>query len=251
MNLIRDAEGEDPQKQPERSGIAGRVEAAAKMKAPAPRGKGIAMMVLGVLVMGGLVYDWTTRGGASKRVREITEQQGEPVTAKEGPPKAFKLQVDTGAPEPLAMSPSDALAYFGPLSAEDKVEVRPRLLGAIAAAEDLRGTRASEAFSLASSLVEGSGDEAQGALADLALRGLPLLADDDAAPAVAFFLGLVAERSGLMVTRALDRVILDAKRPVHVRAAAARARPKDGRPEAIDTLAADPATPPELRQALK
>ena len=252
MNLNRAGDEGDAATQPTtgRTGIAGRVESAAKMKAPPPQGKSIAMMILGVLVLAALIYDFTTRGGPSEKVRRITEQQGKPVTAKDKPGEALQITLEHEGQE-LTLSSAAAIAYYASAPAEDKATIRPRILKSVASAEDLAGARAQEAFELASRLLEGAGEDSQDAIADLALVGLPLLDDDVAAPAVAFYLGSMPEGVDRTTARALDKVILDANRPIHVRVAAAQARPKDGRPEKVEALAADPATHPQLRRALR
>ena len=255
MNLNRAGdEGNDgtPQ-QPERTGMAGRVEAAAKMKAPPPRGKSIAMMILGVLVLAALIYDFTTRGGPSKKVRRITEQQGKAVTAKSAPGEALQLEI-THEGQKMTLSTAAAKAYFTS-AANAPGEVRPtiqlRMLEALAGIEDLSGQRAQEAYELAAMLIEGADARARDPIADLSLGAIPLLADDLAAPAVAFFLGEAPEGIDRTTARALDKVILDKNRPIHVRIAAAQARPKDGRPDAVNALATDGTTHPQLRKALK
>lgn len=243
-------EGDDAKPRTERTGIAGRVESAAKMKAPPPQGKAIAMMVLGVLVLAALIYDVTTRGGPSQKVRDITEQQGKPVTAKAQPDEPLQITLAHEGQE-LTLSPAAAIAYFTSAPAEDRSTIRPRLLAALVDTKELQGARAQEAFELASRLLEGADARSRDAIADLALVGLPLLDDDVAAPAVAFYLGSMPEGVDRTTARALDRVILDGTRPIHVRVAAAQARPKDGRPEAVAALANDAGTHPQLRRALR
>lgn len=251
MKLNRMGDEADPTRKPltERSGIAGRVEAASKMAAPAPKGKGIAMMLIGVAVLAGLIYDFTGRSGASKKVRQITENQPKPVAAKAKPGEALEITIRDEGQE-LTMSSAAAIAYYTSAPAEKQAEIRPRLLKTLAAEEDLYGARAQEAFELASRLLEGADARSRDAIADLAIKGLTLLDDDDAAPAVAFFLGANPEGIDRTTARALDKVVLDTRRPIHVRVAAAEATTPEGRSEAVEALAADAKTHPQLRKAL-
>ena len=63
----------------ERGGIARRVEAAAKMSAPAPKGKGIVMLILAVVVMGALIWDFSGRSAASRAVERNSDDGKRPV----------------------------------------------------------------------------------------------------------------------------------------------------------------------------
>ncbi|MDF1700531.1 MAG: hypothetical protein P1V36_05170 [Planctomycetota bacterium] len=233
-----------------RPGIAGRVEAASKMAVPAPKGKGIAMMLIGVAVLGGLIYDFVGGSGASKKVRSISERQGKAVTAESAPGEALELVIEDEG-QTLTMSSSAAIAYYTSAPAAKQAEIRPRLLAILAATEGLAGARGQEAFELASRLLEGADARARDSIADLALKGIALLKDDTAAPAVAFFLGAMPEGIDRTTARALDNVIIDKARPIHVRVAAAQARPAEGRSEAVQALMRDGKTHPQLRAALK
>ncbi len=231
-------------------GIAGRVEAAAKAKVPPPKGKGLVMMLIMVAVLAGLIYDLSTRGGASGKVRDMTRAQGEPMSAKEKAGEALEVTVrDEG--QDLTLTASAAIAYYTAAPAEKKAKIRPKLLKAIAAEENLDGQRAQEAYELATRLLEGAGSASEDAITDLATGAIGLLGSDEAAPAAIFFLGAMPDGLEKSHVRALDKVVLDKRRPLHVRTAAASALPKDRRSDAVNALAADGNTHPALRKALE
>lgn len=76
------------------------------------------------------------------------------------------------------------------------------------------------------------------------------LASDAEAPAALAFLAVLPLGADLAALDAIDDVIADAARPLHVRIAAARVRPREGRGPRLWLLADDAATHPLLREAL-
>ncbi|MDA1194727.1 MAG: hypothetical protein O2894_06040 [Planctomycetota bacterium] len=264
LNLTGDAG--DPAKPTERrTGIAARVESASKMSAPAPKGKGIVLMLLGVVVLAALIHDFMGRGAASEKVREIDRQQGEAVAAPTNPDgdraaspepagvEAVYLTVRDGGQE-LRLTPSAAIVYFTTAPADKQSEIRPKLLAGLAAEAGKRGPQAREVYELASHLLEGVSEESDtlaGPLAELTLAAIGVLENDAAAPAALLFLRSVPGGVPALAVHALDKVILERGRPLHVRIAAAEARPEAGRPERLRALAEDPGTHPALRAALR
>jgi hypothetical protein len=250
---------------PERkaSGIAARVEAAAKHRAPAPKGKGIVMLLLGAAVIAALIWDFTGRGAAGRAIRESVDDGERPV-AKDAPtepdtPRAadpkdddlIDVEVKEGAS--LSMSPLDAAAFVGSAPAEERPVLRRRVLAALVDPAGGTGHRARHALEAAAWLAREADEESGGTLAQLTLKAYPALEDDRTAYAAILFLAALLERGGVVSPvggAALDGVILDAKRPLHLRIAAARIRPAAGRPQRVEALASDPATHPALREAL-
>ncbi len=252
---------EDADKQPStaRTGIAGRVEAASKAAIPPPKGKGLVMMLIGVAVLAAVIYDFTGRSAPAQSVEKIARESArrraeeDPPTAPDGPAGALELSLaaEAGGPSELTLPYAAAVVYYTTAPAETQRTLRPKFLKAVAAVEDLRGRRGREAFELATRLIEGAGPESDGPITDLSVKALKALEDNTAAPAAIAFIAALEDGVGKLTARALDNVILDPLRPIHIRAAAARARPTEGRPETVSRLATDAKTHPTLRAALR
>ncbi len=245
-----------------RGGIAGRVEAASKMHAPAPKGKGLVMMILGVAVLGALIWDFTGRGAASRAVgrsagnaeRPVAPSRpdGEPGRPAPGAPDAdgpLQIQLRIGNAT-LAMSAADAVARFGSAEGEDRATFRAQVLEALVKPAGLKGRAGTEAFETAARFVRDAEPASQKHLLQLKLRALVALTDDTRAPAAILFLKQLPESGGAEAMALLDEVILDDARPLRVRIEAARARGTEGRPPELEKLLKDPATHPSLVDAL-
>jgi len=109
-----------------------------------------------------------------------------------------------------------------------------------------------EVLEAASWLAIGAGDTSSGSIVTLILvaRGEGLQ-DNWSAAAAIDFLSTFPDRGGPVVLTALDQVITDPIRPLHIRVAAATTRLAAGRPQQIKELAESPATHPRLRAALQ
>lgn len=257
-----DPEGRSPGRtQRESQGIRGRVEAAAKAHAPAPRGKGVVMLLLGLAVVAALIWDFTGRGAASRAVRESADDGERPVP-REGPtgdhpeppasPAAeFRIDVEVKEGATLSMTPYDAAAYVDSPEKDEPPGLRRRVLEALVEPAGDKGSRARIALETAAWLARGAGPDCTATLARLSLEAYPALEDDRTAHAAILFLSSLPDRGGDLGAVSLDDVILDARRPLHLRIAAARVRPAEGRPQAIEDLASSPATHPALREALR
>lgn len=245
------------------AGITARVEAAAKHRAPAPKGKGVVMILLGVAVLAALIWDFTGRGSAGRAIRESVDDGERPVP-KEGPAKPDEPGPPATPPPPdptlidvvvkegaiLSMSPLDAAAFVASAPEADRADLRSRVLKALVAPAGAKGGRASAALEAAAWLAKDAGEQSAAVIARLTLKAYPALEDDRTAYAAILFLANVPDRGGAAGAAALDDVILGRKRPLHLRIAAARIRPAAGRPDAVTALATDPATHPALREAL-
>ena len=94
-------------------------------------------------------------------------------------------------------------------------------------------------------------DEMDSALFDLLRIALGQgLKDDASAPGAIALLGSLPDRGGAGAVGAVDDVILDPTRPLHVRVEAARIRPTAGRSQALRELGRSGETHPLLREAL-
>lgn len=284
--------------------MASRIEAIAKARPPAPKGKGIVMILLGIAVLWALI-DTFSRGSSAKRAVEDGRKgtpENPPLAPKRNPdepdnpsvdpkapatpPESFelpgaKIELPEGLPPKVdrelrlnmvalasAGTPVQSLTEreirkqvirtalrdtpraFAAVPATDKPAVRRQLLELFVRMLPLDQYRG-PMFACASSIADGFGEESEEAWFDLHLAAYQKgLADDAQAPGAILFLGSSPTRLGAPAAAALDVVILDVNRPLHVRVLAAQVRPLEGRGTKITTLAKDPATPPALRQAL-
>ena len=94
-------------------------------------------------------------------------------------------------------------------------------------------------------------DTGHAALVPLTLAAHQALQDDATAPAAMLYFERLPDHGGTLAWSGLDRILLDADRALHVRIAAAKLRPKDGRPDEVEALVFDPDTHPALRNALQ
>ncbi len=239
---------------PARTGIAGRVEAASKMHAPAPKGKGLVMMILGVVVLGALIWDFTGHGAASRAVNKGRRDDKQPVAPVKGGTGAatgsLQIAIVMGKGK-LSMSAADAVERFQALAGEEREAFRAQVLIGLADPAGRVGPHAHEAFEVGARMVEGAGESSARPIRKLRRLAWGALAHNEAAPAAILFLKQLPDSGGAETMDALDEVILDAQRPLAVRVEAARARNKTDRPAALDKLAADTSTHPSLRDALK
>lgn len=248
----------------EQSGLTTRMESAAKLKVPPPKGKGVVMLILAAAVVAAMIWDFTGRGAASRAVKRSVSQNERPVAPKDPnapkedvgsqptPPAAGStISVQTGGVA-LEVTPEAALALFNsnPEAGEKREAMRLSILEALVKPAGRRDALARQCFEAAAWLIDGAGPDAQGPLSQLALRALAALRNDTTATAATLFLARLPDSGGAITATALDEVIGDPQRPLEVRVAAARVRPKAGRPALIEALAKNPSTHPALREAL-
>lgn len=248
-------------------GFAARIEAAAKSSAPQPVGKGIAMVVLGVLVVAAVVFEMLSDRG-TKPARQDDKPpiagQGDPAKAPDKPDARFDLPGDL--PGPLANEIALALTagaheaeevfkpglrrvpeLFTQVPADLRAATRKRLLAHLATIADgkARGAALQAATPLVQALPAREAADARRLtlLAELAL-------EDDAAVRHALVF-LSALPTGVRPAASIEAVALDPKRKLAVRISAVHALPSAERSEALRKLADDEKTPQELRNALK
>ncbi|MDJ0976523.1 MAG: hypothetical protein QNJ98_18850 [Planctomycetota bacterium] len=131
-----------------------------------------------------------------------------------------------------------------------KPEVRSQLLEAFLPVLEVKRYRR-ELFEAAAWLAEGSGEESEEPLLDIYLAAYQQgLASDRDAPGAIMFLVAMPGRLGGPALAALDRIIVDKTRPLHVRLLAARVRPAEERSPRLLDMAKDPKVHPALREAL-
>lgn len=245
-----------------RTGIAGRVEAASKMQAPPPKGRGLVMIILAVVVLAALVWDFMGKGAASRAVGRAgsnaerpsappkpgsDSDQGTPSAAPSKGPLQVSIPMGNAT---LSMSAADAVARFAATSGEEREAFRAQVLEALRKPAARSGRQGIEAFETAARFARGAGPAGAKQLRQLRLLALVALSDDARAPAAILFLKQLPEQGGADTMALLDEVILDPERPLRVRIEAARARSADGRPAELEKLASDPATHPSLVDAL-
>lgn len=261
--------GRDSSGDPPAEGIVARVRAASAQRGPDLGNRRVVMLVLGAVVFGAVILQFSTgsRGGRTP------PSAGEPVlppprpepgdaaagggrprfgspppAARTAPAEQFTFALEAGGPAPLRVTVPSAVAL---IQGAEGAEAR-RLRAAA-----LRGLLEAARAGLPGPALEGAewllGDaDALDAtlLGGLAEAALAALAQDDAVFGALRVLARIPAADGLLLRAALDRVILDEHRPLAVRVEAARARPSEGRPEALAALAADPSVHPALREAL-
>jgi hypothetical protein len=243
-------------------------------KVPPPKGRGIVLAIVGVLVLVSVVITFTQETPMTRRLREEPrERTGVPPVATDGdlgtePPSSAVLHVPEGLPVPLARTLLlAATSLRGAPTGVDGLAVATAALkelveAARTAPEESQG--AVRGF-VVERLVEAvkRGTHARSALESAleiqlsAAEALPLveaasvqgLADDGAGPAAVLFFESLPDRGGEKAAAGLDVVVLDSTRPMALRVQAAKARPRP-LPDILLRLAADPATPSPLRSAL-
>ena len=249
-----------PRDDDERGAIARRVEAAARARAPEPKGRSLVMMILGVVVLGALIWDFTGRGSASRGITQAAGAGKRPVAParndpggtdapSEVPDGSFHIAITIGKAT-LSMSAADAVQRFGALAGEERETFRAQVLEALGEPAGRTDGVCAEAFEAAARFAPEAGAASVKHLLQLKLRALVALGDDTSAPAAILFLRQLPAGGGAETMTLLDEVILDAGRPLRVRIEAARGRSVAGRPAELDALAQDPATHPSLRAAL-
>ena len=258
---------------PEAKAIGDRIEAASKA-VPEPKGKGLVMILLAIAVLGALAWEFSGQGAASKATREAVERErrekeiGEKDVplARDNPEDPAPRARPDAPPPPASTAPTVEITLRGmkatlppalAVSAwvetpEDEREaLRLSLLEALVPLAKQKGRSAQEAFEAAAWLLEGAGEDAMEAILHLTNATPAALEDDRSAQAAILFLTRVPDGIDKRTALSLDGVIADSTRPLAVRLAAARARPKDGQSKRVRDLIDDPMTHPALRDALK
>jgi hypothetical protein len=218
------------------------------------------MMILAVVVMAALIWDFTGRGAASRAVGRAGSGDERPIAPPKpgddpstpgGAPEAGPLQVSIAmGSATLSMSAADAVARFSATSGEEREVFRAQVLESLRKPAARTGRQGVEAFETAARFTKDAGPAGAKQLRQLRLLALVALADDERAPAAILFLKQLPDGGGADTMAMLDEVILDAGRPLRVRIEAARARSMQGRPAELAKLANDPATHPSLVDAL-
>jgi hypothetical protein len=291
----------------EAPGLANRIERLAQQRPPAPKGRGIVLVLIGLAMVWAMIETFTRGSSAGRAVEKSHKNERPPVSAPPDPqalpapvdvpqgpdlsqglpgpvdvpqdPEAappvqtsFDVALPDGLPPALArdlrlnlgslgdlqtsfpQGVDQALREIAPLVGRtpeaQRAAVRAMVFQALArAAKRPRFRRG--AYEAASWLLPDAGEESEETVLDLLiLAGRGALQDDTAAPAVIAFLDAYPHSPGPAAVAALDATVLDAARPLHIRVAAARARPTDKRSAKVDALASDPDTHPLLRAAI-
>lgn len=295
---------------PEPKGMAGRIHKISKSPPPAPKGKGIAMALLGVAVLASLIHTFLSDGSAAEGVREAHEADirrapSAPSAPPESPPAS-----STPDPLPLPVGPSNGntdaptelpgelvmpgSSFTLPEGLPGPIETRLRetlsifenlalalqhgrspdfakmpVLLAEVPAEQRDGVRmvmfelllktastsayARGTFETAAWLVPEATTEQKGLVSKLILVACQSgLGRNASAGAAMAFLEQVPDPLGSLETFSLEDVILDARRPLDIRLAAARLTEKRelATSKRLVALHEDPTTHPLLRAAL-
>ena len=290
-------------------GLANRIERLAQQRPPAPKGRGIVLILIGLAMIVALIETFTKGSSAGRAVQKNHEDDRPPVSAprnpnagqpaagpsSEGlrlaeddtttqptvpvppvdatPPRtSFDVELPEGLPSALArdlrlnlgslgdlqtsfpQGVGGALREFAPLVARTPEALRPKvramiLEALVRAAKRPRFRRG--AYEAAAWLLPNAGEESEESVLELLiLAGRGGLDDNKTAPAVIAFLDTYPHSPGPSAVAALDATILDPERPLHIRVAAAKARPAEKRSSKIDALATDADTHPLLRAAI-
>jgi hypothetical protein len=238
----------DPSGAGTRSGIAGRVEAAMKAHAPAPRGRQMVIMLIAVIVLGALIWDFMGNSSASRAVRKDIVDG--PNAVAPNAPQPPTLTLSEGA-STTTLTPEAAAAVLASVPAQRRAALRTSLLEQLVKPATDAGAAGRMAFETAARFVDDAEPGARAVIARLALRASAALAHEGAAPGAILFLSRLPDRGGAGAVAELDEVIVDPERALHVRIAAAHIRPRADRPGALRALAEDPGTHPALREALQ
>lgn len=257
--------GDPPGQAPaSRSGIAGRVEAAAKARAPSPPGKGLVVMLLAVVVMGALIWDFMGNSSASRAVsRGIVEgekpiAQDAPGGAADGPSSAgsdasgaFTFVLQDPVAGAVQLGVDEAFWRLAGAEEAERAGLREQFLAQLVKPSGQRGVPGRVALETAARFAEGAEPASATLVAQITLRAFSGLRDDTVAPGALLFLSRLPDHGGPHAFTALDEIIVDPERPLMLRVQAAQLRPVEGRPEPVERLAQDPATHPALRDALQ
>jgi hypothetical protein len=263
----------DPQT---RGPLGDRIEATTRKSVPDPKGKPLVMIILAIAVLAALAWEFSGKGAASQATRRAVErverekEAQNPPLAREDPaaPKSPQAEIPPTAPPRRAPSaaalidvkigetkatlpPALAVAAWVEADAAQREAMRLQILDALLPLAERKGSAAREAFEAAAWLVDGASEDATEAILRLTNATTRALEDDDAALGAILFLARVPDGVDKRTALSLDGVIVDSTRPLQVRIAAARIRPKDGQSRRITDLIADPMTHPALRDALK
>jgi hypothetical protein len=216
------------------------------------------MLLVGLVVVGALVWQFAkgnrfraTPPAADPPPAGPSERAPSSSTPREtapAPQDPFTFPLDTGGPLETHVGVADAAALLSRAPPEEAEALRAKALRTLCQAA--RGPRAREALEgvlwlLGSRVPEDTATAL--ALTQAAHEGL---LRDATAPAALRLLERLPEQGGSVAWSAIDRVILDEERALHVRVLAATVRPAHRRPAEVEALATDPRTHPHLRAAL-
>ncbi len=275
-------------------GLANRIERLAQQRPPAPKGRGIVLILIGLAMVWAMIETFTKGSSAGRAVEKNHEGErptvsaprdpkapGDPVPQsplpqdlERAPPvrTSFDVEVPEGLPPAIARDLRLNLGSLGDLGTSfpqgvdsalreiapivertpeaKRGEVRALIFQALASAAKRPRFRRG-AYEAATWLLPDAGEESDdGVLELLILAGRGGLDDNKTAPAVIAFLNAYPHSPGPAAVAALDAAILDSERPLHIRVAAAKARPMEKRSAKVDALAEDTDTHPMLRAAI-
>lgn len=242
----------------ERGGIVARVRAASGAASPQPGAKRIVLLLVGVLVAGAIIYQFAS----GRRFRATPPAAESPPAGPVGasppplsssdaavPPDApFTFPLDTGGALETPVGIADAAALLARAPPEEAEALRAKALRTLCLAA--RGPRAREALEGVLWLLGARLPDDTETLLALTQAAHAGLARDATAPAALRLFSALPEQGGSVAWTAIDRVLLDESRALHVRIAAAAVRPVLRRPPEIEALLTDPRTHPLLREAL-
>ena len=262
----------DPGPRPADGAMGDRI-AAASSAVPDPKGKGLVMIILAVGVLGGLAWEFSGHGAASKATREAVERQRREAELNEGQPIAKDNPADKDTPTTAPrrapdvsdapfielkidamnakLPPALAVAAWVKSAPEKREAMRVAILDALLPLAKKNGRAGQEAFEAAAWLVEGADEDATEAILHLTNAAPAALEDDRAAQAAILFLSRVPDGVDKRTALSLDGVIADTTRPLAIRLAAAELRPKAGMSKRVRALIEDTMTHPALREALQ
>jgi hypothetical protein len=261
-----------------------------QQRVPPPPGRGYALLALGGLAIGGVVYTLVTGEGAvtdtmrsarEKMEREEARKNANPPPADGSPATVPPLRpIEATVAPPAAPGPDTAAterpvpAVVTPTPSGDGEPLPEMPLSDLvpavrAAPPQLRPTLRLKGLELFADAVADARSR-RAALLDVA-RWAPDAAPEEAAlfariteqavtlglpsptdaAAALLYLGSLRDRGGVMAVIAVENLVLDDNRPMELRVAGARILPSDARPRIAKQVADRPGPHPALLSALK
>jgi hypothetical protein len=246
------------------------LERVGQQKAPPPKGRGIALLVIGGVAVVGAIHTLVFGGPVGRRLTQQIEERERQEAAKPAP-LATAAPGSPAAPTPTTTAPAavpsqpaapsetvvvaadsaEVLALAALRAPADRREsVRRVALEAFAEMASPgahRRTALENALRLANDAVPEEA-EVWGRITEGAIAGLDAPAD---AGLALLYLATLRERAGEAGTRALERVVDDERRPLEQRCAAARTLPEGSRAPLLARLSSRRHAHPELLRALR